>query len=176
MVEAGGTRARVLVVEDDADLRDLLRELLQRRGYEVSVAPDGREALRALFEWRPDLVVLDLVLPRLDGWGALERIRDASDVPVLILTARTAEVEKVRGLRAGADDYLTKPFGHQEFVARVEALLRRAPAQRERDGDFYDDGTIAIDHAVRGVRAEGREVRLTPLEYRLLRAFVTSPD
>ena len=174
-VEEVGKRARVLVVEDDADLRDLLSELLARQRYDVTVATDGEEALRALFDVRPHLVVLDLVLPRLDGWAVLERIREMSDVPVLILTALTTELEKVRGLRAGADDYLTKPFGHGEFVARVEALLRRAPAAGVH-GDTYDDGSIALDHAAREVRAHGRSVSLTPLEYRLLRAFLTSPD
>ena len=107
----------------------------------------------------------------------LERIRDASDVPVLILTALTTEPEKVRGLRGGADDYLTKPFGRAELVARVEALLRRVPANGGGDdGAVYDDGTIALDHAAREVRAHGRKVTLTPLEYRLLRAFLSSPD
>jgi DNA-binding response OmpR family regulator len=110
--------ASVLVVDDDADVRMLLRELLSRAGYAVSEAPDGRAALRVLYEERPDLVVLDVSMPGLDGWGTLERIRELSDVPVVMLSALGAELEKVRALRGGADDYVTKPFGRQELLAR----------------------------------------------------------
>src|SRR5918999_2486131 len=112
------TRARVLAVDDEADIRELLRELLGRAGYDVEVAEDGRAALRALFAARPDLVILDVNMPGLDGWQTLERIRDVSDVPVLMLTARTGELEKVRALTRGADDYVTKPFARQELLAR----------------------------------------------------------
>src|SRR5438270_8324971 len=116
---------RVLVVDDEADVRELLRELLERAGYEVREAPDGRSGLRAFHETSPELVVLDVSMPDLDGWQTLERIRDLSDVPVLMLSARSGELEKVRGLGAGADDYVTKPFGRQELLARVDALVRR---------------------------------------------------
>jgi CheY-like chemotaxis protein len=111
--------ASVLVVDDDADVRTLARELLTRAGYRVSEAPDGRAALRALYEERPDLVVPDVSMPELDGWGTLERIRELSDVPVVMLSALGAELEKVRALRGGADDYVTKPFGRQELLARA---------------------------------------------------------
>jgi DNA-binding response OmpR family regulator len=168
-------RARVLAVDDDADIRGLLRELLERAGYEVVEAASGREGLRALYAESPDLVLLDVSMPELDGWQTLERIRDVSDVPVLMLTARAAELEKVRGLKAGADDYVTKPFGRQELLARVEAHLRRAGAREERP-PTYADGLLAIDFAQREVTAGGQHVVLTPLEFRLLAAFVRHPN
>ncbi|MBD0330140.1 MAG: response regulator transcription factor [Thermoleophilia bacterium] len=160
----------VLVVEDDADLRELLREVLERAGMDVREAGDGREALEAVYRDPPDLVVLDLVMPEVDGWETLARLRDATAAPVLVLSARAGEVDKVRALRAGADDYVTKPFGRHELVARIEALLRRANggARRKR----YADPLLAFDFVTRSVTAEGREVRLTPLEYRMLTALV----
>src|SRR5918992_1074886 len=115
---------RVLGADDDRDVRALIRTLLERAGYEVAEAADGKECLRVLFERQPELVVLDVRMPVLDGWRALERIREVADVPVLMLTARGEELDRVRGLRAGADDYVQKPFGREELVARVEALLR----------------------------------------------------
>ena len=172
--EAGMKRPLVLVIDDEEDIRSLVRELLERAQYDVREAPDGREGLRALYESPPDLVVLDVAMPELDGWATLERIRDLSDVPVLMLTARAQELEKVRGLKAGADDYVTKPFGRQELVARVEALLRRG-AERGDVRERYDDGAVAIDYAARAVTVDGELVALTPLEYRLLAVFVEHP-
>ena len=116
---------RVLVIEDDPDIALGIKTVLGKSGFEVASCSDGRDGLRAFHGARPDLVILDIGLPEMDGWTVLERIRDLSEVPVLILTARSLEAEKVRGLRGGADDYLTKPFGNAEFVARVQALLRR---------------------------------------------------
>jgi DNA-binding response OmpR family regulator len=116
----------VLVIEDEPDICVIVRQLLERAGRVVVDARTGRAGFRALFDHRPDVVVLDVNLPDLDGFEVLERIRDATDVPVLILTARGLEADKVRGLDGGADDYLTKPFGSAEFVSRVDALLRRA--------------------------------------------------
>jgi len=165
---------RVLVIDDEPDVRSLLCELLGDRGYRVEEAGNGADGLRVLYDQHPDLVLLDLAMPQMDGWRTLDRIRELSDVPVLILTSRDSELEKVRGLRAGADDYVVKPFGGEELVARVEALLRRprAPsAPRER----YEDGLLAIDYLEHRVRAGGRDVALTPLEFRLLCAFVDHP-
>jgi DNA-binding response OmpR family regulator len=165
--------ARVLVIEDEEDIRRLVVELLGRAGYRVEEAPDGRAGLRAFHAKPPDLVVLDVTMPELDGWQTLERIRDLSDVPVLMLTARGAELERVRGLKAGADDYMTKPFGRQELVARVEALLRRASARGpDERAETYADDRLTIDFAQRAVTYEGRDVALTPLEFKLLAAFV----
>jgi DNA-binding response OmpR family regulator len=166
--------SRILVVDDDDDIRGLVRALLERTGHEVSEAADGRAGLRELYESSPDLIILDVTMPGLDGWATLERIREVTDVPVLMLTAHDAELERVRGLKAGADDYVVKPFGRQELVARVEALLRR----RRSGGaeETYADARLSISFAQRAVRYDEREVVLTPLEYRLLSAFVRHPN
>ena len=165
----------ILVVDDDPDIRGLLRELLDRRGFSVAEARDGQEALRVFFDERPDLVFLDVAMPGLDGWQTLERIRELSDVPVVMLTAKATELEKTRGLRAGADDYVTKPFGRQELIARVDALLRRT-GKREEPLESYSDAYLAIDFTQRGVTVRGEPVELTPLEFRLLTAFVRHPN
>jgi DNA-binding response OmpR family regulator len=165
---------RLLVVDDDDDVRGLLREILGRAGYLVDEAADGRAALRRLFEAPPALVILDVAMPELDGYATLERIRDLSDVPVLMLTARAGELERVRGLTGGADDYVAKPFGHQELVARVHALLRRAGTTTVAES--YADDFVAIDYPARRVTAGGDEIRLTPLEFRLLSVFVRHPN
>jgi DNA-binding response OmpR family regulator len=166
--------ARLLVVDDEPDIRGLLRDVLSRAGYLVDEAPDGRTALRRLFESPPALVLLDVTMPGLDGYATLERIRDLSDVPVLMLTARGEELERVRGLGGGADDYVVKPFGHQELVARVQALLRRArPATV---AESYADDFVEIDYPARRVTVRGDEVQLTPLEFRLLSVFVRHPN
>jgi DNA-binding response OmpR family regulator len=165
--------ASVLVVDDDADMRSLVGELLARAGYQVTEAEDGRVALRLLYDERPDLILLDISMPELDGWGTLERIREVSDVPVVMVSALGAELEKVRALRGGADDYVTKPFGRQELLARVETVLRRAPASKVRES--YRDGWLTVDFAQRRVRACDADVELTPLEFKLLGAFVDHP-
>jgi DNA-binding response OmpR family regulator len=170
----GMKRAHVLVVDDDPDIRGLVRELLERQDYSVTEAANGKDALRALYSAPPDVVLLDVSMPELDGWQTLERIRDLSDVPVAMLTARTAELEKVRGLKAGADDYITKPFGRQELLARIEAMLRRA-GPREETQETYADGLLHVDFAQRSVAVNGAEMALTPLEFRLLAAFVRHP-
>ena len=167
---------RILVVDDDADVRGLVKTLLERDGAVVREAVDGREALKLLYDVRPDLVVLDVSMPDLDGWQTLERIRDLSEVPVLMLTARDNELEKVRGLQSGADDYVTKPFGRQELLARCAALLRRA--KKGGDGgptqvaESYDDGLVFIDPQRAEVQIAGTPVHLTPLEFRLLHTLV----
>jgi DNA-binding response OmpR family regulator len=168
-------RALVLVIDDDADIRGLLKELLGRAGYDVVESSNGRDGLRALYSSSPDLVLLDVSMPELDGWQTLERIRDVSEVPVVMLTARAAELEKVRGLKAGADDYVTKPFGRQELLARVEAHLRRSGDRVEQPGT-YADGLITIDFAQREVTVAGKNVSLTPLEFKLLSTFVRNPN
>jgi DNA-binding response OmpR family regulator len=128
-----------------------------------------------VFERRPDLVVLDVAMPELDGWDTLDRIRDVSDVPVIMLTAAASEVEKVRALSAGADDYVVKPFGRQELVARVQALLRRAQSEPREAPITYADGFVSIDFSQHTVAVADRDVALTPLEFRLLAAFVRHP-
>src|SRR3954471_20009891 len=149
--------SRILVVDDDDDIRGLVRTLLERAGHEVSDASDGREGLRELYAASPDLVILDVAMPGLDGWEVLQRIREVSDVPVLMLTARDAELERVRGLKGGADDYVVKPFGRQELVARVQALLRRSGA-RDAEQTTYADGYLTIDFAQRVVTVRDRDI------------------
>lgn len=159
----------MLVVDDQAPVRRVVRRLLERSGYEVEEADDGRVALLRLAERAPDAVVLDVAMPVLDGWATLELIRERSDVPVLMLTGRTAELERARGLRCGADDYLIKPFGGEELVSRLEVLVRRGGVPSGSHG--YDDGWLSVagDGAV---RVAGRPVDLTPLEGRLLDELV----
>lgn len=166
---------RVLVVDDEADVRSLVVELLGRAGYEVTEAENGRAGLRALYASHPDLVILDVSMPELDGWQTLERIRDVSDVPVMMLTSRAAELEKVRGLKAGADDYVTKPFGRQELLARIQSLLRRAREPREQLETYADD-FLSVDFSQRAVTVNGKDVALTPTEFKLLSAFVQHPN
>ena len=169
-MKPGGTKPQLLVVDDDEDIRALLRLLLERAGYDVDDQAEGRAALRAFHKGNHDLVLLDVTMPDLDGWELLERIRDLSDVPVLMLTARDSESDRVRGLRGGADDYVTKPFDREELVARVEALLRRAP--RDDSPASYTDAFLQVDFVQRTVSVEGQQVPLTRLEYNVLEAFV----
>jgi DNA-binding response OmpR family regulator len=163
-------RACILVIDDDEDVRVLVREMLERADFAVIDADGGLEGLRRFHEAQPDLVVLDVGMPVVDGWRVLDNIRVASDVPVLMLTVRSRELEIVRGLRLGADDYVSKPFGRQELLARVEALLRRGG--RRRSETSYTDALLAIDFAGRRVVAGGEELPLTPLEFKLLAVLV----
>jgi DNA-binding response OmpR family regulator len=164
----------ILIADDDADVRRLIATLLERAGFRAIEASDGREALRLLYARRPAAVVLDVTMPALDGWQVLERIREVSDLPVLMLTAQGEELQRVRGLRAGADDYVAKPFGRQELLARIEALLRRAGGPAEV-AEAYRDDLLEVDFAQRRVLAGAEEVTLTPLEFRLLSAFLRHP-
>ena len=165
----------VLVIEDASDVRMALVHVLGRSDLTVLEAGDGKTGLRLLHEHRPDCVILDVGLPDLEGWEVLSRVRDVSDVPVLMLTARHLETEKVRGLQAGADDYMTKPFGNQELVARVGALLRRSrDGQRSAQADTYEDGLLTIDPSAHRVSVDGVAVELTPIEFRVLHSLVAN--
>jgi DNA-binding response OmpR family regulator len=169
------TPAQVLVVDDDDDLRAMVSKLLTRAGMSTIEAASGNEGLRKFFASRPDLVVLDVSMPGMDGFEVLQRIRDLSDVPVLLLTAHGVEMEKVRGLKSGADDYVTKPFGRQELAARVEALLRRR-GEPEAAPEVLSDRLVEVDFAQAKASVRGHELALTPLEFRLLAAFVRNPN
>jgi DNA-binding response OmpR family regulator len=157
----------VLLIDDSETVRSTVTDRLERSGYHVACAGDGREGLRRLYDTHPDVVLLDVVMPELDGWKTLELIRDVSDVPVIMLTSRDTEVERVRGLRGGADDYVGKPFSPAELTARIEALLRRS-GDKEPARERFDDGTVSIDFAAREITVRGEPVSLTPLEFRLL--------
>jgi len=157
----------ILVIDDSETVRATVSDRLERGGYNVASAGNGREGLRRLYEIKPDVVLLDVVMPELDGWRTLELIRDVSDVPVIMLTSRDSELERVRGLRSGADDYMGKPFSPAELSARIEAVLRRS-GEKVDAKEVYDDGTVCIDFAARSVTVRGEDVSLTPLEFRLL--------
>jgi DNA-binding response OmpR family regulator len=157
----------VLVVEDAADVRQLARTVLERAGFGVAEAVDGHAALREFHRLRPDIVVLDVGLPELDGWQVLERIRIMSETPLLMLTALGTERDKIRGLDGGADDYLVKPFCNGELVARVRALSRR-PRERQDPATSFDDGPLHIDYAGHRVEQGGETIQLTRIEFNLL--------
>ncbi|MGH9175795.1 MAG: response regulator transcription factor [Vicinamibacterales bacterium] len=163
----------ILVVEDDEDLRTTLALNLERHGYVVEQAADGETGLRVALDARPDLVVLDLMLPKLDGRQVCRRIRNGDpDVPILILTALDREVDVVNGLDAGADDYMTKPFSLREFLARVKALLRRTESGRVKDSVLVS-GDLAIFLKEHRAVFHGRELHLPLKEFRLLSALVS---
>ena len=163
---------RVLIIEDDADIALGVKTVLGRSGFDVTTAGEGREGLRLFHVQRPDIVVLDVGLPQMDGWTVLQRIRELSEVPVLMLTARGHESDKVRGLRGGADDYLTKPFGNAEFIARVQALLRRSTGGESQGAEVYDDGMVRVDFTAHEVLVDNAPVELTATEFRLLAALI----
>jgi DNA-binding response OmpR family regulator len=171
------TGERILVVEDEPSFAELTVLWLERHGWRTTVAADGAEALRAFDEERPDLVLLDLGLPGLDGWHVLEHIRATSLVPILVVTARGSDTDKVRGLGIGADDYVTKPVSFPELVARVRAALRRARAwSHPADMPELRHPGLVIDGRGHRVLADGRPIHLTPTEYRLLRELAEHPD
>ncbi|MEA2380869.1 MAG: hypothetical protein QOH72_840 [Solirubrobacteraceae bacterium] len=171
---SGMDGARVLLVDDDETIRMVLRRVVEMAGAAVTEAPTGEDGLRALYEARPDVVVLDIGLPGLDGWQVLERIRQLTDVPVVMLSAHDDELEKVRALQAGADDYVTKPFGAPELLARLQAQLRRARSGRGGEEELrpYRDAALTVDFVHAEATAHGQPVALTPREFRLLAALV----
>jgi two-component system, OmpR family, response regulator MprA len=156
---------RVLVVEDDEEIADVLRRSLRQEGHEVRTALDGEDALAAAADFQPDLVVLDLGLPKLDGVDVCRRLREAGDVPILILTARTETEDRVRGLDAGADDYLVKPFERAELLARLRALMRRRPP---RGSASLRVGDLVLNPDTREVGRGQRQLDLTAREFELL--------
>jgi two-component system response regulator MprA len=156
---------RVLVVEDDAEIADVLRRSLRQEGYEVKTSADGVEALDVATGFVPDLVVLDLGLPRLDGVEVCRRLRAEGDVPILMLTARAETEDRVSGLDSGADDYLVKPFERQELLARIRALLRRRPPRGAASLEVAD---LALNPDTREVKRGERELELTNREFELL--------
>jgi two-component system, OmpR family, KDP operon response regulator KdpE len=166
----------ILIVDDDQIFLRLVERVLAQEGYEVITATNGQEALRLLFARRPDAVLLDVVMPKMDGWQTCSRIREVSAVPIVLLTGSCCEEEDVvKGLECGADDYLTKPVGNRELVARMKALLRRAeipPSKESRPLPAYSDDYLVIDTEERKVLAGGERVSLTATEFRLLCALV----
>jgi DNA-binding response OmpR family regulator len=166
----------ILLVDDEPNLRHSLSYALRQEGYEVATADDGERALALFREGKPDLVVLDVMLPKMDGLAVCRAIRRESNVPVIMLTARATELDTVVGLEVGADDYLAKPFSTRELIARIRAALRRAAAPRPAasDGDIAAGG-LTIDVRRHEVRVDGRAVELKPREFELLRFLASNP-
>jgi DNA-binding response OmpR family regulator len=160
----------ILAVDDEPRYLEIIRFNLEAAGYRVDCAASGEEALEAFAAEEPDLIVLDVMLPGIDGFEVCSRVRERSSCPIIMLTAKGAEEDKVRGLRLGADDYVTKPFSAQELLARVEAVLRRAHASEggERQPGIITVGELQVDRQRKSVTLAGRDVRLSPTEYRLL--------
>ena len=167
---------KILTIDDDPNFGRLVEQILTEKGYEVLKAGSGQEGLRLLFTHRPDLVLLDVMMPGMDGWQTCDRIRDISDIPIIMLTGEHKDEDDiVRGLDYGADDYLVKPVGSKELVARVRATLRRAELPSSIDkkkGITYSDDFLTVEVAERKVTVNGKRVRLTPREFRLLALLV----
>jgi two-component system, OmpR family, response regulator ResD len=173
-MENGKPRGSVLVVDDEPTITDVVSRYLQRAGYATRIASDGPSALQAAGEQRPDLVVLDLMLPGMDGLEVMRRIRERDRVSVILLTAKGEATDRVIGLRLGADDYVVKPFSPAELVARVDAVLRRIDSSPELEEPIAFDG-LELDPVARRVTVAGEEVQLTVREYELLLHFMRHP-
>ncbi|MBI4285127.1 MAG: response regulator transcription factor [Chloroflexi bacterium] len=169
-------KGKVLIVDDEQALADLLKDWLEIDGYEVFAALDGTNGLKQFFEHQPDLAILDVIMPGFGGFDLCQRIREVSQIPVIMLTARGQETDKVRGLHLGADEYLVKPIRRQEFLARVTAVLRRARMAPMESMKSYSDGAVSVDFDKREVLIRGQTVALTPIEYRILTYFLQRPD
>ena len=166
---------KILVVDDDRKTVDLLRLYLEKDGYQVLVAHDGRQALDLTRQRRPDLIVLDLMLPTVEGLDVCRILRAESHTPIIMLTARTTEDDKLLGLDLGADDYITKPFSPREVVARVRVVLRRAGAEREQAPAAVRFRDLIVDFVSHEARLRGAPLRLTPKEFRLLETLIRQP-
>jgi two-component system, OmpR family, response regulator RegX3 len=170
---ADGSAARILVVEDEESLADTVRYNLEREGYAVAVASDGRRALDRFRAESPSLVILDLMLPEISGLDVCRQIRQISNVPIIMVTAKDSEADKVSGLELGADDYVTKPFSVRELVSRVRAHLRRAGMRAaEPEEDVLSGGPVSLDVAKHEVLVRGETVGFPPKEFELLEAFL----
>ncbi|KAB2889618.1 MAG: response regulator transcription factor [Desulfobulbaceae bacterium] len=165
----------VLIVEDDRNTATLVRTYLEREGFATAIAADGETALQLVKNLAPVFVVLDIMLPKLDGWEVCRQLRTFSDVPVLFLTAREEEIDRVTGLALGADDYVVKPFSPRELVARVKAILRRSRPQSVDKGRKLACGPLEVDLDKHRVSLGGRPVTLTGSEYKLLQTLMQSP-
>jgi two-component system response regulator RegX3 len=166
---------RILLVEDERTIRDAVAAYLEKEGYWVTAVADGADALEQAAKKPFDLVVLDLNLPKVPGEEVCRRIRDVSDVPIIMLTAKGSEAEKIRGLEIGADDYLVKPFSPRELVARVRALMRRAHAESDPQRDRMEYGGLSVDLRAHRVYLDGEEIELTASEYKLLVTLARYP-
>jgi two-component system KDP operon response regulator KdpE len=167
---------RVLLVDDEASIQRAIAPLLRSRGYQVEIAGTGDEALKLAKERTPDLIVLDLGLPDIEGTEVCRQIRTHSNVPIVVLSARSAEADKVNALDLGADDYVTKPFGPEELLARIRVALRRTASEEQGDTGLFKAGDLTIDYDRRRVVRNGTEIRLTPKEFELLSLLAHNHD
>ena len=167
---------RILVVDDEPQITRVLRTSLTSQGYDIRVANNGETALEILKDWTADLVITDLAMPVMDGVELCRRVRAKSEVPIIVLSVRGEERTKVQALDVGADDYVTKPFGINELLARVRASLRRSPSSEEEEGGVIDAGDFHIDLDTHSVSVQGREVHLTPKEFDLLVYLARRPE
>ena len=167
---------RILVVDDEPQITRVLRTSLTSQGYDIRVANNGETALEILKDWTADLVITDLAMPVMDGVELCRRVRAKSEVPIIVLSVRGEERTKVQALDVGADDYVTKPFGINELLARVRASLRRSPSSEEEEGGVIDAGDFHIDLDTHSVSVQGREVHLTPKEFELLVYLARRPE
>ncbi len=167
--------AKVLVVDDESSIVNIISYNLKKEGYEVITAEDGEEGLELALSEKPDLILLDIMMPKMDGYEVCRKIREKSNVPIIMLTARADEVDKVIGLEMGADDYVTKPFGNRELIARVKAHLRRSKAKEMpvENGNVQDFGDITIDFDRYEVTKRGEVINLTTREFELLTFLAT---
>ena len=168
--------SRVLVVDDEPQITRVLKTVLSSQGYEVRTAPDGESALANFRGWSPELVITDLYMPHMDGVELCRRIREGSTVPIIVLSVKGEERTKVEALDAGADDYVTKPFGIDELMARVRAALRRRGATATEEPSSFEAGDFRVDMDARRVHTQGREVRLTPKEFDLFVYMARHPN
>ena len=166
----------ILVVDDDHKTVDLIRLYLEKDEYQVLVAYDGRQALETVRRFRPDLMILDLMLPKIDGLDICRILRAEIDIPIIMLTAKTTEQDKLIGLDLGADDYMTKPFSPRELMARLRAVLRRSAEEKQSGPRRIDCGDLTIDFMRRQVCLQGELTHLTPKEFRLLEILISQPD
>jgi two-component system KDP operon response regulator KdpE len=166
----------VLIIDDDKEFTYLLRESLQDQGFQVLLANDGVDGVQCLQKHRPDLVLLDVMMPHLDGWEACRRIRETSDVPIIMLTGRREEADKIRGLQLGADDYMVKPFSTPELTARIQAVLRRCGHVEIVQPVLHIDERLTIDQARKQAFVDGQAVDLSDIEYKLLTCFLEKPN
>lgn len=163
---------KVLVVEDDNSIATLTRLQLESKGYQVTVAYNGTDGLRLAYSWQPDLVILDIMMPDMDGWTVCQRLREMSDVPIIFVTAVGQERNIVRGLQLGADDYIVKPFSTKELQARIEAVLRRRGREPNEMPQHYLNNWLSVDMETRQVKVDGNLVELSPIEFRLLTTLI----
>jgi len=167
-----GMKQRILVVDDEINIQELIRVNLEQAGFEVEIADNGIAALERFEANKPDLIILDLMLPGKDGYDVCKAIRKTSNVPIIMLTAKETELERVLGLELGADDYITKPFSPLELIARIKAVLRRSSGQEDDEADEYTVGSIFMKVGTREVLVKGKPVDLTRKEFDLLHTFM----